>query len=203
MHLVNTFLEVFQGHFKDRVSHHRDYRFVAGLQFLLRLIVLVIYSIIHFPELVCLISAVILVLWSVGVLLFQPYKRELHNVLEAILSTCYVIANLLISYLYVLFLKDNTQDLSAGIIILVTPGILFGVHVLLQVLMYCGYHTKLFSCLRMLYESASEHALILKWSGIDSTANNMSPPPRSRPASPQNSNARNAMINYGSVQSYA
>ena len=52
VHFVNTFLEVFQGHFKDRVSHHRDYRFVAGLQFLLRLLVLVIYSIIHFPELV-------------------------------------------------------------------------------------------------------------------------------------------------------
>ena len=201
VHFVNTFLEVFQGHFKDRVSHHRDYRFVAGLQFLLRLLVLVIYSIIHLPELISLISAVIFLLWTVVGLMLKPYKRELHNVLEAILSTYYVIANLLIQYLFVSFLKDNTRDLSAGIIILVTPGILFGVYVLVQVLMYCGCHTKLFSRLQMLYESASEHAPILKWSGIDSTANNTSPPPRSRSVSPQNSNARNAMINYGSVQS--
>ena len=183
MHFVNTFLEVFQGHFKDRVSHHRDYRFVAGLQFLLRLLVLVIYSIIHYPEFVWLISAVIFLLWSVGGLMLKPYKRELHNVLEAILSTCCVIVNLLTLYLYVLLLKD----LSAGIIILVTPGILFGVHVLVRVLMHCGCHTKLFSHLRMLYKSASEHAPILKWSGIDSTANNTSPPPRSRSASPHNS----------------
>ena len=91
VHFVNTFLEVFQGHFKDRVSHHRDYRFVAGLQFLLRLFVLVIYSIIQNPELINLISAVIFLLWSVGVLMFKPYKRELHNVLEAILSTWCVI----------------------------------------------------------------------------------------------------------------
>ena len=84
-------------------------------------------------------------------------------------------------------------------IILVTPGILFGVHVFVQVLMHCGCHTKLFSCLRMLYESASEHAPILKWSGINSTAN-ITSPPRSRSASPQNLNERNAMINYDSVQ---
>ena len=194
VHFVNTFLEVFQGHFKDRVSHHRDYRFVAGLQFLLRLLVLVIYSIIHYPELVCLISAVIFILWTIGCLMLKPYMRELHNILEAILGTYYIFVNLLVLYLYVLFLRDTTQDLSATIIILVTPGMLFAVNVLVQVLRYCGCHTKLFSRLRMLYESASEH---LKWSGIDSTANNTSPPPRSL----QNSNAQNAMINYGSVQS--
>ena len=176
VHFVNTFLEVFQGHFKDRVSHHRDYRFVAGLQFLLRLLVLVIYSIIHYPELVCLISAVIFILWTIGCLMLKlkPYMRELHNILEAILGTYYIFVNLLVLYLYVLFLRDTTQDLSATIIILVTPGMLFAVNVLVQVLRYCGCHTKLFSRLRMLYESASEH---LKWSGINSTANNTSPPP--------------------------
>ena len=201
VHFVNTFLEVFQGHFKDRVSHHRDYRFVAGLQFLLRSSILVNYSFINFPEVMCLISIVIFVLWAVGVLMFKPYKRELHNVLEAILSTYYVFASLLLLFFYVLLLKGTPQyPYFAGITILVTPGILFGVHVLVQVLMHCGCHTKLFSCLRMLYKSASEHAPILKWSGINSTDNNTSPPPRSRSASPQNSNARNAMINYGSVQ---
>ena len=47
--LCDTLLEVFQ-HFKDRVSHHRDYRFVAGLQFLLRSSILVNYSFINYPE---------------------------------------------------------------------------------------------------------------------------------------------------------
>ena len=200
VHFVNTFLEVFQGHFKDRVSHHRDYRFVAGLQFLLRSCILVNYSLVNYPELVCSISIVIFVLWSVGCLMFKPYKRELHNVLEAILSTYYVFANLLVMYFYVLVLKGTEQYPSAGVIVLVTPGILFVIHVLVQVLMYCGCHnTKLFSRLRMLYESASEHASILKSNRIDSTANSVSSP-HSRSASPQNSNARNAMINYGSVQ---
>ena len=199
VHFVNTFLEVFQGHFKDRVSHHRDYRFVAGLQFLLRLLLLVIYSIFDCPEIICSVSVVIFVLWSVGCLMFKPYKRELHNLLEAILSTYCAFANLLVMYFYVLVLKGTGQYTIAGIIVLVTPGILFGVYVLVQVLMYCGCHTtKLFSHLRMVYESASEHAPILKWSGI---ANNTSPPPRSCSASPLKSNTRNAMIYYGSVQS--
>ena len=201
VHFVNTLLEVFQGHFKDGVCHHRDYRFVAGLQFLLRLIVLAIYNIVNCPEIICSSSIVIFVLWAVGVLMFKPYKRELHNILEAILSTYYAFTNLLVMYFYVLLLKGTGQYTIAGIIILVTPGILFGVHVFVQVLTYCGCHTKLYSRLRMLYKSASEHAPILKWSGINSTDNNTSPPPRFRSASPQNSNARNAMINYGSVQS--
>ena len=201
VHFVNTFLEVFQGHFKDGISHHRDYRFVVGLQFLLRSSILVNYSFVNYPEYIFSVSIVIFVLWTVGCLMFKPYKRELHNVLEAILSTYYVFANLLLLCFYVLLLKGISQYPFASITILVTPGILFGVHVLVQVLMYCGCHTKLFSCLRMFYKSASEHAPILKWSGIDSTANNTSPLPRSRSASSQNSNARNAMINYGSVQS--
>ena len=153
------------------------------------------------PEIICSSSIVIFVLWAVGVLMFKPYKRELHNILEAILSTYYAFTNLLVMYFYVLLLKGTGQYTIAGIIILVTPGILFGVHVFVQVLTYCGCHTKLYSRLRMLYKSASEHAPILKWSGINSTDNNTSPPPRFRSASPQNSNARNAMINYGSVQS--
>ena len=202
VHFVNTFLEVFQGHIKDRVSHHRDYRFVAGLQFLFRLLVLVIYSIFNCPEKTCSICIVISVLWAVGVLMFKPYKRELYNVLESILSTYSAFCNLLFMYFFVLLLKGTEQYPSANIIILVTPGILFGVHVLVQVIMHCGCHTKLFSRLRVLYKSASEHAPILKWSGISSTANSASLccSPRSRPASPQNSNERNAMINYGSVQ---
>ena len=61
VHFVNTFLEVFQGHFKDRVSHHRDYRFVAGLQFLLRSSILVNYSFINFPE----------VMWSISIVMFR------------------------------------------------------------------------------------------------------------------------------------
>ena len=144
VHFVNTFLEVFQGHFKDRVSHHRDYRFVAGLQFLLRSSILVNYSFINYTEFMWSISIVMFLLWAVGVLMFKPYKRELHNVLEAILSTYYVFANLLLLCFYVLVLKGTPlYPYFAGIIILVTPGILFGVHVLVQVLRYCGCYTKL------------------------------------------------------------
>ena len=64
--------------FKDRVSHHRDYRFVAGLQFLLRSSILVtITALLIILRFMCLISIVIFVLWAVGVLMFKPYKREL------------------------------------------------------------------------------------------------------------------------------
>ena len=197
VHFVNTFLEVFQGHFKDRVSYHRDYRFVAGLQFLLRSIVLLVYSVFSDPGTICLSSIVIFVLWSVVVLMFRPYKRELHNILEAILSTYYVFANLLALYFFILVLKGTSQYLLTGIIVLLTPGILFGVYVLVQVLMYCGCHTKLFNRLHVLYESASEYVPLLKRSGINSTVNDTSPS-CCQPASP---NARDVMINYGSVQS--
>ena len=204
VHFVNTFLEVFQGHFKDRFSHHRDYRFVAGLQFLLRLIVLVDFSIILQPELVCLIAAIIFLVWAIVVLMFRPYKRELHNILEAMLSAFYVIASLIILYINVLVLESPVQHLSASIIVLVTPGILFGVHVLVQALMRCSCLTKVFSRLKILYESANEQVPLLKTSRIDSKVNSASPScssPRSLPEFPRNSTTRDDMINYGSMQS--
>ena len=198
VHFVNTFLEVFQGHFKDRVSHHRDYRFVAGLQFLLRLFVLVDFCLAQQPELVCLISAIILLLWTIVVLMFRPYKKELHNILEAILSAYYVIASLLTLYINVLVLESPVQHLSAGIIVLLTPGILFGMHILVQVLMRCSCLAKLFNRLKTLYESAGEHIPLLK---TDPTVSSASPSCSSSRSLPQNSTARNNMINYDSIQS--
>ena len=200
VHFVNTFLEVFQGHFKDRVSHRRDYRFVAGLQFLLRLIILVNYSLVKYPEFMCSVSILIFVLWSLVVLMFRPYKRELHNILEAILSAYYVFVNLMMLYIYVLLLKNIPRYLLASIVILLTPGILFGAHALVKVLMYCGCHTKLFCCLHKLYESICKHAPILQWRDIDSTANNVSPS-RSPSATLRDSSAPNVMISYGSMHS--
>ena len=191
VHFVNTFLEVFQGHFKDRVSHRRDYRFVAGLQFLLRLIIIINYSIIRYIELICSIPIVIFVLWSVKVLLFRPYKRELHNILEAILSTYYVFGNLMILYFYVLLLKGTLHVYIGHIIVLLTPGVLFGINILVQGFRQCGCHTKLFSRLQMLYEKCA--------TTTESSSRNASPS-RSFPVSPQNSNARSTMINYGTIQ---
>ena len=132
VHLVNTFLEVFQGHFKDRVCNHRDYRFVAGIQFLLRSVIFVMFSIVTTSTfaLVSAATLMICVLWSVGGLMVRPYKRDLHNMLEAILSTSYAFGSLIILY-----------NIMVWVVLLLAPILLFGVHIVVQMFMHCGWYS--------------------------------------------------------------
>ena len=184
LHLVNTFLEVFQGHFKDRVCNHRDYRFVAGLQFLLRSVVFVMFSTVTTGNfaLVISITLVMCLLWSVGGLIVRPYKNEFHNILEAILSCCYAIGCVLILHNYFLQLKGYAHRSTISVILLLAPLVMFGVHIISQILVRSGCHTKILSQLHMLYESTCEY---LSWN--NATSNNVG------------SNTPNPMMNYGSA----
>ena len=143
VHLVNTFLEVFQGHFKDGVSHRRDYRFVAGLQFLLRFIMLAVFNSTLSFEHVYTCTLVVLILWTVGGLMVRPYKRELYNILEAVLGTYITFLLILPMYYYVRELKGYPRQLALLYIVVFTPGILHILYMFVGVLQMCGCHVKL------------------------------------------------------------
>ena len=87
VHFISAMLEVFQGHFKDGGSHRRDYWFVAGLQFLLRFILLAVFNSLFRLSFIDTCSVVVIILWTVGGLILRPYRRELHHILEAVLGT--------------------------------------------------------------------------------------------------------------------
>ena len=75
---LRTFMEVYQGYFKDGTNNTRDFRFFAGFLFLVPLILnltfLLTKSSMYYP-----IGSVWIPIYLTLHLVFRPYKRSLHN----------------------------------------------------------------------------------------------------------------------------
>ena len=158
VHFINAFLEVFQGHFKDGVSHRRDYRFVAGLQFLLRLTFLGVFNSLLSIAFIHACCTVIVILWTVGGLILRPYRREMHNLLEAISGTYIAFIFLLNTYyFYTTKLHPSSQNISLSYVLYfinVTPGLLFLLYSIVHILRLCGCHSRLRQNLQCLISPA-------------------------------------------------
>ena len=82
--LLRTFMDIFQGHYKDGTNGTRDLRFFSGLYLLLRVVVyastVVAYQIGSFVY-----TIVIIAIAAVSVALAQPHKKRVYNVIDACL----------------------------------------------------------------------------------------------------------------------
>jgi len=87
---LHTFMDAFQGCYKDGTNGTRDCRYFAALYLILRVAVhfLLIYSSITYTNAVTTaVLAIMILLLSC----FQPYKSTLHNQLDIFLFTCTVV----------------------------------------------------------------------------------------------------------------
>ena len=149
---MNAFLEVFQGHFKDGVCHRRDYRFVAGLQLLLRFIMLGAFSTSLGKDIVFTCTLIGLILWTVGGLMLRPYKRELYNVFEAVLGTYNAILIAAMAQLYYTSeLKGSLHFLFILGFFLVAPGVLYLLLAILRFFKLCRCHLRVRQLLLKLF----------------------------------------------------
>ena len=75
---LRTFVEVFQGPFKDGTNNTRDYRYFSGCILLVPLILYLTFSLtqssMYYP-----VASVWILIYLTLHLVFQPYKRSLHN----------------------------------------------------------------------------------------------------------------------------
>ena len=105
---LKPLFDSFQSSFKD------NYRFFSGLYFMYGLLPLLAFSIArsltNYYATVIVQFAIILCLHSV----MQPYKKRLHNVLDALIFTNLLIVNVLFLYIYrrALELKDNSYAIN-------------------------------------------------------------------------------------------
>ena len=85
--LILSVTDVFNGPFKDGTSENSwDYRYFAGMHFAIQLLVMSFYYIPLEHQLVTGILKVILCsLFILAILIFKPYKRNIHNFSEVIL----------------------------------------------------------------------------------------------------------------------
>ena len=116
---LRTFIEIFNGHFKDGAKGTRDLRFFAGFYFILRIIVLMIS--VTLPGYYNIaVSAILYSFIAFLFVLVQPYKKQINNVVDAfiftIMSTIYTLV--LIQMIHLLFLGRGSEGLSVTVHIL-------------------------------------------------------------------------------------
>ena len=91
---LRTFTESFNGCFKDGTNGTRDYRYFAGVYFLLR--VVYILSLVLNTQYYIMVLALFYLVTAVLFALVQPYKRCIYNVIDAIMFCILAIIHMLI-----------------------------------------------------------------------------------------------------------
>ena len=115
---LRTFIEIFNGYFKDGTNGTRDYRFFAGLYFILRIVTLVIANMLGLQYIA--MSAVLYSFMAFLFILVQPYKKQIHNVADAFIFTIMSIVYtlILIQVILLLFLDHISEGISVIVNIL-------------------------------------------------------------------------------------
>ena len=78
---LHTFMDTFQGHYKNGTNGTRDLRFFSGLYLLLRIVAYISFMFAYQVNSYAY-TTVILLLITVSTALVQPYKNYLHNITE-------------------------------------------------------------------------------------------------------------------------
>ena len=93
--------DVFTGPYKDGTQQNsRDYRYFAGLHFFLRLVIMLFYYIPQYKGLLFVIPVLevtVCVLVIITILIFRPYKRNIHSFNEVLL---FIVLGIFSCYFY-------------------------------------------------------------------------------------------------------
>jgi len=128
---LHTFMDIFQGCYKDGTNGTCDCRYFAGLYFLVRLIVSI-----RLVSINTLGAVIIFGLAAILVAGFRPYKQTFYNVLDVLILA-------LLALLYRIFLVTITHDcLSTGLSLRGLFGLLcvLGILPLLYFIILVSYH---------------------------------------------------------------
>ena len=144
LHGLRTFVDSFQGAYKDGSSNRCDFRYVAGWYFLLRIFVAVgeldsIFSS-HFGHQAI---GIILFLTAMGFAFFKPYKNNLLNAVDALhFITLSLIYWLLLSGVYSMLLNRGSRVLGGIALLSILPFVYITVYLVCSL----KYFKKLHEC---------------------------------------------------------
>ena len=85
--LILSVTDVFNGPFKDGTSENSwDYRYFAGMHFVIQLVVMTFYYIpLEYKQVTGSLKVTVCSLYLLAILIFRPYKRNIHNFSEVLL----------------------------------------------------------------------------------------------------------------------
>lgn len=107
--------EVFMGPYKDGTRDSWDYRYFVGISFLTRLIIMTFYFIPqtqHMSIIIPIMEIIISFLYAATVLVFRPYKRNIHTFTKMI--TLLILGALSSCYFYAPYFPRNPIDGYVG-----------------------------------------------------------------------------------------
>ena len=142
---LRTFVETFQGCYKDGTNGTRDCCYFAGIYFILRIIAIVLYA---NPALRAIIGSALLY-WCTALLfaLVQPYKVPLYNVVDAVIFALLGTINVLIMFMLITILYTGRASASA----LIITDVLYTLPLLYLVLfVVCWLLNRKTNCIRKL-----------------------------------------------------
>jgi len=113
---LNTFVEAFQGCYKNGVTGGWDFRSISGIYLLLRFILLFAnYHMVH--QIGWLLRALMLLGLSIFILIVQPYKKSYMNVFDGLLLALLGFLTLLLITFTFLLPSDRSETLPLIIVI--------------------------------------------------------------------------------------
>ena len=142
-HPLHTFMDTFQGHYKNGTNATRDLRFFSGLYLLLRIVVyastVVTYQIASYAY-----TTVIIAMLAVSVALARPYKTHIYNIVDAFLL--YNITVLYIAFVPLAYRQSAREE--RGIIPIIAVALIV---ILAYIPVLCIIWLVSLACVKMCY----------------------------------------------------
>ena len=127
--LILSVTDVFNGPFKDGTSENSwDYRYFAGMHFIIQLVVMTFYYIpLEYILVTGSLKVTVCSLYSLAILIFRPYKRNIHNFSEVLLFVLLTGLSVFPAMVY--------EYMFMFIFVLIMP--IFGFIIIVLVIPYC------------------------------------------------------------------
>ena len=81
-HTLRTFMDVFQGHYKDGTNQSRDFRYFAGVYFVGRTVCVAVFALLNSYEALITIG-VFLTIFCVTVTMLHPQRTNIHYIVDS------------------------------------------------------------------------------------------------------------------------
>ena len=142
---LNTFVEVFQGCYKDGTNGTPDRRFFAGMYFVFRVIIFSLHTIpVSLTNYVVLLLSLqfVLTIGAILIIILEPYKVSFYNKLDATVFGILALAYAILLFIYWTFLltgKIPSAGLAILFILVLLPLVYMVIFIFFKLLGYGRY----------------------------------------------------------------
>ena len=99
-HGLQTFVDAFQGCYKNGADGRPERRFFAGIYFVFRIVVFLIFTLVSSIQTRYTILQATYTVFILIFLIFRPYKKDRYNILDAVFITILAVTSTTAAYMY-------------------------------------------------------------------------------------------------------